>query len=241
MTKNSVINTALQRGPDCPSFDALTQALELREGAADRVSAEQHVKGCAACRTELALFQEFELGRARPEEIAEADWIAARLAGSLANKKSTAVGTRPRWWQRLWSSPAGLGAVAAAAVVILAVVLAVPWRHSEPVREGSGDVLRSAPLRAIEPAGELSVVPKEFRWSAVDGAATYVVTVTEVDRTVLFRGNVSATSLPVSSEVKRVIQPGKTLLWKVSAEDVSGRKLTESGEQRFRLEGPPPK
>ena len=240
--KNAVVKAALQCGADCPAPEALARAMELPSGAGERQTAEGHLKHCAPCRTEFALLQEFERGQERADETAAVDWIVDRLDSSSrpTNSKGKVIEIRPKWWQTFWMSPGRMSALAVAAVLIFAVVLTLPRRQSETTGEGTADVLRSAPLHAIAPSGDLIAPPTEFRWNTVQAATNYVVTVTEVDRTVVFQGKVTTTSLPVPPQLTKLLQPGKTLLWTVRAEDAAGHELTTSGEQRFRVASSPP-
>jgi hypothetical protein len=237
------MKTALSAGGACPSFESLVRSLELAEPTAERLAAEDHLKDCAACRNELALFREFESGQELQHEKDDVDWIAQQLADAQAPQRSKVVQMPMKWWQAGWRSPMRwkTTAIAAAAAVLLFVVgINITWRRpAAPVEQP--DVLRSLPLRALSPAGDLTVVPKEFQWSAVSGAAAYVLIVSEVDRTVVYQKKVTNTSLPTPYEVGKLIQPGKTLVWVVRAEDSAGREVMSSGEQRFRLEAPPPK
>ena len=50
--------------PECP-------ALETLLNAATDAAVKQHLESCAHCRTELAMFQEFEAATPRPEETAD--------------------------------------------------------------------------------------------------------------------------------------------------------------------------
>jgi hypothetical protein len=93
--------------------------------------------------------------------------------------------------------------------------------------------MRSAPLHAVAPVGELERVPEEFRWTVVPGAARYSVVVTEVDLTPVFQTRVGTNSIPLPDEVRKMLGPGKILQWTVIAEDSSGRELATTGVQRF--------
>jgi hypothetical protein len=240
MTKDARMKVALSAASDCPTLETLVQSLDLAQPTAERVAAEDHLKNCATCRNELAMFREFESGQELPHEKDDVDWIAQQLADPLARQKPKVVEMPLKWWQGGWSSPVGWSAMAAAAVLIFAVAVNMPWhRPAAPVEQP--DVLRSVPLRALSPAGDLTQAPTEFQWSPVNGAAAYVVTVSEVDRTIVYQKKVTNTSLPTPYDVGKLIQPGKTLLWVVRAEDSAGREVMSSGEQSFRLKAPPPK
>jgi hypothetical protein len=240
MTKDAQMKAALSASSACPSFEGLVQDLELVEPTAERLAAQDHLKNCVACRNEVALYREFESGQELPHEKDAVDWIAQQLADAQSPQKSKVVEMPLNWWQGGWRSPVRWSAVAVAAILIFAVAVNIPWRRPA-IPVDKPDVLRSLPLRALSPAGDLTQAPREFQWSAVSGAAAYVVTISEVDRTVVYQKKVTNTSLPTPYEVGKLIQPGKTLVWVVRAEDSAGREVMSSGEQRFRLEARPAK
>ena len=241
----AVIKEAIRVGTECPSLETLVRALEPADGQPENRAAADHLSSCLHCRTELSLLREFERVESHQEELEDVQWIAARLAATPVPQlkpKAPAIvpkviAIKAKWWHA-WTSPGRLGALAAAAVLIFAIGIYLPWQSSQRGFGGSGDTLRSAPLRALVPAGDLTSVPKEFQWSAVDGAAQYVLTIQEVDRTVIFQMKTTATSLPVPPEAARLLLPGKALLWNVRAVDSSGREIAVSGEQRFRVGSP---
>ena len=228
---DEALRSALQAGPDCLPLEVLASRLDLPVESSLRRAAEGHLRDCAHCRTELALLNEFEAGAVRPEERETVEWIEARLA---VESRRNAV--RPvRWWRRSWTPPVFAGALAAAAALIVAIN--VEWRR--PVIPADGpDVVRAAPLRAIAPLGDLKSIPQEFRWTAVPGAADYRLTVTEVDRTVVYQDRVIGASAPVPDQVKSLFQPAKTLFWSITAEDASGREIARTSPQLIRLQIP---
>ena len=233
---HETLKSMLQAGPDCPSVEVLASRMDLPAESAERREVDAHVATCAHCRTELALLREFESGTVRPEEKDAVEWITNRLASGGARQQiRQPQDSGSKWWQRLWSPPGFAAALAVAAALIIAVN--VEWRR--PVIPGEGpDVVRSAPLRAISPLGDLAVPPQEFRWTAVSGAAAYRLTVTEVDRTVVFKDKFTTNSTPVPEQVRKLLQPGKPLLWTVTAEDASGREIATTGSLLIRLQIP---
>lgn len=230
---HETLKSMLQAGPDCPSVGVLASRMDLPAESAERRAVDAHVATCAHCRTELAMLREFESGTVRPEEKDALEWITNRLASAEARQQiRQPQDSGSKWWQRLWSPPGFAAALAVAAALIVAVN--VEWRR--PVIPGEGpDVVRAAPLRAISPLGDLNVAPREFRWTAVSGAAGYRLTVTEVDRTVVFNNKLTTTSTQIPDQVRKLFQPGKSMLWMVTAEDASGREIASTGFLLIRL------
>ena len=234
MNNSDIINAALKPGAGCPPLDELESSMHAPQGSAVRREAEQHVARCAHCQTELVLLQEFRSEAIRPEEQAAVDWIAGRLSSPVPEPGGAGrMITEParKWWTRLWSPPV-FAAIAITAAVLIFVNIERPRSADDLTRET--DVLRSARMHAVAPTGDLSTVPEEFRWSAVRGADRYLLVVTEVDRTVIYRNTVSQTSIGIPDEVRKILRPGKTLQWIATAQDSSGREIASTGVQEFR-------
>ncbi|MCU1329377.1 MAG: hypothetical protein JWN34_4747 [Bryobacterales bacterium] len=150
----------------------------------------------------------------------------------------------PSIWSRLvgaWSLSPSLGGLAlAAAAVVLAVGLASQWRDrgSDPVSETQGAVLRSTTIRVQTRLENLTSAPAEIRWEPVDGAAVYEVSVAEVDRSEIFHKTFTAPVLLVPADLARLLVPGKTLSFRVTARDASGKEVASSGPLSLRVELP---
>jgi len=233
----SVMKAAVRPMPDCPSLEALVATVELAVDCPERQAVECHLAVCVTCSTELALLREFERDEVLPEEREPVAWIAARLKPMLGmpDAGGKVVEITPQRRFRSWASPLRMSAFSAAAVLVLSLGLFFSWHAQQTTIGGNEDTLRSAPLRALAPTGDLNAQPEEFRWNAVNGAGRYFFKMTEVDGTTLFETRISATSLPLPGEIKKLLQPGKPLLWSVRAEDSSGHEISTSAEQRFRL------
>jgi hypothetical protein len=227
------ISQFFKPGPDCLPVDDLAADLNLPEGSAQRRSAEQHLATCAHCRNELELLSAFESGAIREDERVAIEAITARLASAKPRRQTVSA----VWWQRFFSPTGFAAALAVAAALIVAINL--DRGGSTRVEDGAPDTLRSAPLRALSPLGELNGVPQEFRWTPVNGASTYSLNVVEVDRTPVFSGKVPGTSLPIPSQVRELLQTGKILQWSVTAYDNAGRELASTALQRFQLKASP--
>jgi hypothetical protein len=128
--------------------------------------------------------------------------------------------------------------IAAAFTIAAGLIIVMSIRPKQPAATvgEQGEVLRSEPLRAVAPVGDLKAVPDEFRWTAIPGAARYDITVTEVDRTILLQRKIEMTVVPIPEQLRELMKSGTTLLWSVSAENRAGRELARSGVQHFRLQ-----
>jgi hypothetical protein len=222
---NGNLKDALRRGPGCPPME------ELLEGGK---SAASHAETCPGCQAELTLYGSFETPPSK-DELEAVAFIEARL-------KPVA---QPSLWSRLVGarsfSPSGLGGlVLAAAAVIFAVGVASQWRdrRSDTVSESQGAVLRSTTIRVLTPLENLTSAPAEIRWVPVDGAALYEVSVAEVDRSVIFHKTFTAPVLSVPADLATLLVPGKTLSFRVTARDASGKELASSGPLSLRVELP---
>lgn len=227
MTNRDVVRNALGRTGECPELGDLSTAMEMPVESQQRRSAQAHLSQCARCRTELSLLREFESGELRPNEKDAVEAIASRLKAPAAPR--SAARKRAAW---LWSAPGFVTALGLAAALI--VTINVGWKRPVETPAYDEQTLRSTRLRAIAPIGDVASVPAEFRWTPVKGAARYTLTVTEVDRTVVFRNEYTQTYIPTPEPVRSILQPGKTLQWTVTAEDSSGAELATTGVQQFR-------
>jgi hypothetical protein len=227
------ISQFFKPGPDCLPVDDLAADLNLPEGSEQRRSAENHLATCAHCRNELELLYAFESGAIGEDERVAVEAITARLASATPKAQRVSAA----WWQRLLSPTGFAAALAMAAALIVAINL--DRGGSTRVEDGASDTLRSAPLRALSPLGEINSMPQEFRWTPVTGASTYSVTVVEVDRTLVFSGKASGTSFPIPGQVRDLLQTGKVLQWNVTAYDNAGRELASAALQRFQLKASP--
>lgn len=244
------LKAALAPSADCATLEELGRLAEAGPATRDPQVAE-HVAGCLRCRTELALLAEFEAAAPRPDEQLAARWITARLDSELARLTRgapeplrAAPDERPALRR-----PRRLGAQAVAGVLALAaaLVLFVNLRGrdvSAPVLSPDAGtaptVFRSNAVTLVAPADDLAEPPTELRWEAVSGATSYSVTITEVDRTEIWRAEVRTPSAPLPVRIRARAVPGKPLLWQVVAKDATGGVVATSGVQRFRVSLPQP-
>ena len=235
------LRKAFQAGPECLNVEALLENLDLPVGAPQRKALEEHAAECLRCRNELALAREFAAAQPRPEEVEAVQWISARLAQNRkveAAERAWSVATPAPWWHKIFGTFAGKAGLTAALVAAAALLIVVNVRSREtlPVIDGGTDILRSAPLRAVSPTGETSSIPELFQWTRVEGAASYTLNIEEVDHTSIFEGNFQGISAPMPDQARKLLEPGKVLVWKVSARDARGSEISVSGAQHFGIQ-----
>jgi hypothetical protein len=216
------LKTALGPAADCPPLEQLARALEAGEGEAWRKSAEEHVAACAHCRDELAMMREFLDAGPRPEEAGNIAWITRRLEKQRVVKPVR--GRMSGWFgMRAWA--------AAACLLLVAGSLYYMQRGGgAPALTGPGaGVMRSQVLELVEPVGDVSRMPQQFRWQSVPSAAHYQVRLMEVDRREIWEADTATESVGIPSTVLAFIAPGRSLLWEVKAFDQAGKPLSTSG------------
>ena len=94
---------------------------------------------------------------------------------------------------------------------------------------------RSALIRGVEPEGEVAEFPAQIRWEAVAGAASYEVSLMEVDRTVIFHNSFTTPVLEVPVNIRRLVVPGKMVVLSIRATDANGVELAQSGQKKIRV------
>jgi hypothetical protein len=221
---------ALRHGDDCPTVEILIEAME--HGAAGRPAIASHVEKCPACQTELAMFRGFEAGKVRADEREAVDSIVRRL------RRETEPGPAVTFWPRIlgWLTPVRMGGLAlVAAAILLTVGLSTQWQTRRGVSDSlpESGVTRSAAIRGISPQGEVAAFPEQIRWEPVPGAVEYDVTLSEVDRNVIFHKTFTTPALEVPTDIRRIIVPGKTVLLLISARNAAGLEMARSGMIRI--------
>jgi hypothetical protein len=214
---------------DCVAIDQLATALEGRLGKDVKQSAEQHVKTCVWCQTELRLLREFESPSIRDDEQKDVAAIVERL-----RKNSPAP--HVAWWKRKWTLQTLAPASLVLAAALMLIVFGLPGRRATlpPVPDGA-DVMRSRSVEIIAPMGDISAVPTNVRWHAAKGATRYSVRLLEVDRTPLWSTTVTQPSATIPADVQAKIVPLKTLVLQVTALNDAGSVVGASGDRSFRL------
>lgn len=137
----------------------------------------------------------------------------------------------------------GVWGVAFALLVVAVVVVAVFVRinrvgETERIAE---QVARVPPVAiAVQgPVGLLDAPPDSFRWAALEGAASYVVTVREKERgDVAIQRPVSVPYLTPTDVESSDLVPGR-YVWTIEARRADGTRLG-SAETEFAIETPGP-
>jgi len=240
------LRKALSPSGSCLSLEQLGRLCDRDHAGSADARAAEHVAGCLRCRTELALLKQFESLALRPEEQEDASWIVGRLARDVAQltagellpprRKSPA---RAAGWRRFVAPRVLAGGLGAAAAAVL-VVLNVPGREASPPAlpadaTAGPSSFRSDAIAVKGPAGDVDAAPKELRWEAAPGAASYSVQVMEVDRTPVWNAESRDARIALPAAVRARVVPGKPFLWQVVAKDAGGQAIAASEMQRFRL------
>lgn len=235
---SDAIRKALQRDSNCPELSELFEAMNQDTLDPRRLRAEQHMKSCPGCQTEWALFRQFEAGEVRPDERSHVDYIEQQLKSKRAAERRTQNAPEFRsFWQRFWT-PAWMGGFAVAmAALLMTIGLTSQWRTRHSLSGPSEDhqTLRSQSLEILTPLHGLTQPPAEISWKPVEGAATYAITLTEVDGTRIFYTKVTSSSLSLPSNARTLLAQGKLLQLVVTAFDASAREIAHSPIARMQV------
>lgn len=212
-------------GPDCVPIERLAAA-EL--ATADHA----HVAACARCQTERALAQAFEAEEPRAEEGAAVEWIVRETRRRVFPEPATVAAgasTGPRRWALpQWATWASAALAASLGVYLL---VRTPGMPSVPIE--SEPAYRSTTVALVAPVGDVPTAPTELRWQSVANAARYVVSVSEVDGTELWRSTTDGLRADLPDAVRTAARPARTLHWRVEAVDAAGRSIGEPGTASF--------
>ena len=219
---------------DLNPFGATPECLSVEQLAAAEcdAAAMRHLEGCAYCRNELALLQSFTSAEPSAIEAPAVRWIATetrRRGVEQTREKSI--------WERLtgWMPRGGARWAPAGAFAAIVLLIGSGVYLLRPDRPESGDtVWRSASVAVIRPAGEQKAAPTEIAWRPVAGAQRYHVRLLEVDRTEVWSADTESTQIAIPPGIASQLQPGRTLLWQVTAKGPSGA-IAESNLQTFHI------
>jgi hypothetical protein len=229
--ERELFKSALQRTKDCPSVNELEGFLE-----AASPSIAIHVASCSFCAAEMELLKAFH-----SPEISASDEHAIRL---ITDRLSVPLPIPPKvretWWRRLSGGFRLRPAALALAGALVAIAVGLQLHHAgAPAITGSNnngaEVLRSQAFAILTPQGDITKAPDEVRWEAATSAARYEIRLLEVDHNELWKGSTTQTSISVPADVRVLMVPAKTLLWRVTAFNADGRKVGESEVIRFRV------
>jgi len=225
---------------DAASATAECLPLEVLERMADNTSrdakAAAHLAGCAHCQTELAMLKNFEESTPSTDEGAAVAWIAAQLERQQSAPTTQQKVARVPFWRTMFRVPYLAGAAALAAVLVLGISL-YHGNSDEPskINPGIGSGQFRGAIHLLSPIADQSSVPVEFRWDAVQGAASYQVELKDVAGITLASAKSSQNVLPVTPEMKAVMIPGKPLKWSVTGMDANGKEIANSGVEQFKV------
>lgn len=212
---------------DCPSPE---EYLRLESGEATPEEGRrllEHAERCPACAAEREMARLFHAG---PEPGEDVDFVVERLESLRLHETPRPLEFRPRRKAAIVRWAGSL-----AALVALAVGLSVYTAQKAPPlpERGRAEVFRGAEIQDLQPSGEFPEVPRPFRWSAIEGAASYRVTLRAVDETVLWEEAVTQPSARLPEEVARGLHPAVLYTWTVEALNQRGERLAASEPVRF--------
>jgi hypothetical protein len=119
-------------------------------------------------------------------------------------------------------------------VLLVGLGLFLRGQQAPPLPErGRDEVVRGAEIHDLQPSGEFPAVPRQFRWTAIAGAASYRVTLRAVDETVLWQESATEPSARLPEEVARGLHPAVLYTWTVEALNARGERLAASEPVRF--------
>ena len=237
--EQAVLKATFGRTPACLPVEILEAVLEGTVSGDSVVSARRHLDSCSYCRSELALFEDFQTATpASKEEAEQLAWMRTELNSRLSPFPPSASPNNMSWGSRLlsflaqsiwsWRNFAGLAAAAA----MMAVVIQVHNRQSHiPAPSSSVEIFRSLDFVDLAPTGPVAAVPDKLSWRPVTDAALYRVRILTVDESEIWRGETSSASVNLTSELRSNFSPGRHFLWQVSAFDRTGKKLAQSNLQ----------
>ena len=212
------ISEAFAAAPSCPGVDAVARTvLEGTEEERQRLLA--HAETCAACTAEIELVDTWTAAGSSQGQIEDA--TIRRIRGRVL-PRAPRTGRLQRF--------------AAAAAVLLSiggalVFLSSPRPPALPERDGSTPVVRGVGVELVEPVGDVSQLPDTWRWSTVDGAELYRLSILRVDGEVEL---VAETTEPVWRPSAHSLSPSVNYGWKVEAFS-AGERLATSPVVLFRF------
>lgn len=237
MSLSDSLHSAWSPETGCPSPEDWLR-LETGEATPDeRRRLEEHAARCPACASEremARLFAEAPDG-ARDEDV---DYIVAKLEALDLPRQPVPLAFPS---QRRRARPVLAWAARLAALLVLALAVGLFFRAGQapPLPDpGAGEVYRGGHLRPIGPSGEISEMPREFRWEGVEGARSYRVTLRAVDDTVLWQETVTVSSARLPAGVARGLHPAVLYRWSVEALDERGARLAASEPVSFQVRPP---
>ena len=202
--------------------------------AEERRRLEEHEARCPACAAEREMARLFAEApeAARDEDV---EYVVSKLEALNLPKQPIPLAFPGRRRSSL------VWAARLAALLVLALGVALFFRAGQapPLPDpGAGEVYRGGHLRPLGPSGEISEMPREFRWEGVEGARSYRVTLRAVDDAVLWQETVTALSARLPEGVASGLHPAVLYRWSVEALDERGARLAVSEPVRFMVRPP---
>lgn len=223
--REAMLREALQPTPSCISVDRFGTVLSDDES--------RHLQDCPCCQADLALFTEFQEATPASGEGAAVQWIAAETRRRRSHGSASSDSRFVHRWG--WLSLRPMASLAATLAVVAGLSYAVWDREPELSPRTAHPVYRAVQLEVVSPSGDVERAPEDLEWKPVAGAVRYVLAVEEVDGTVLWQTDATATRVEVPREIASRLAPGKTVFWKVTAFDAAGTVIADSGTQRLRV------
>jgi len=226
---------------ECPPPEAYLEASMEELGAEETRRIMAHAENCPACAAERDLAQEYD----RAEEMVATSGDVAFITSRLERTDETepvvpiaAASERPAGIGRRY----GLSGLAAAAMLVVAVTGAVVIQRSTPPPlpplEPGGQT-RGSRLEIAFPVGPQKTAPRSARWEEIEGAASYQLTLTRVDDSVLFETTVTPASMELPEHVVNALDPAVVYFLTVEARNVEGSRVGISERVRFWVEPVP--
>src|SRR5215831_19155579 len=236
LSEREDLRAALGPTQDCPHLEDLESFAAGHVPAASAMGG--HIGSCHYCQTELQLLRTFleEQGGLAGQDAVEASKVTELLrsrSGEIIRQAFPAP-LRIPWWKAAFRvRRLTLASLAAAAVLLIAAAV-VYFRSGmdqpqlQAVNHTGPEVLRSGGFAVLNPAGDLQSAPKEIRWEHVPNATRYQVSLLEVDRSQVWKGESAADYIDLPAAIQARIVPAKTLFAEVVAFDSSGKKMGDT-------------
>jgi hypothetical protein len=219
-------------GKGCLPLEMLER---LAEDPSTDARAAAHLAGCAHCQTELEMLKGFEAATPSPKEGAAVAWITAQLQRRQQDAPARSSAARVPFWRNLFRVPYMAGAAALALVLVVGISMYHSDSGHPPVGGPSAGVIYRGEIKLLSPSGTVAQPPAEFRWEAVQGAASYKVELRDVLNQTLASATSTRPELEATSEMKAGMRPGMPIKWKVTALDASGNNIAESSNGSFKV------
>jgi hypothetical protein len=228
--------SAVSSTEDCLPLQVLERMMEST--SADQKAAA-HLLGCPHCQTELAMLKTFESSIPSDSEGAAVGWIAAQLQRQQNKQAMKPVVAGFSFWRAMFKVPYMAGAAALAVILALGISLHNSGNQEGPAKVGHGIYnhgnFRTGAIRLLSPAGDQAQAPVEFRWEAFSGASSYAIELKDTMGTVLVNAKSKRNVFAVTPEMDEQMPSGKSLKWKVTAFDASGKEIANSTGGDFKI------